>query len=364
MNHSILHVITTIDLGGAEKQLLILAACQKEAGFDVEVIFLKDNPTLLQDFLDLGIKVDLDFSQLGFLKQCLKLNRRGSQEKTVVHAHLPRAELLCALALKPKSFIVTRHNSEAFFPQGPARLSKLLSRFVLSRAYASISISKAVANYLKTSGEMSDAQTNYVVYYGMKNTSVSPRSNLRVVSRPIQIGTVSRLVRQKNLPLLLGAIKELKSQKLPEFNLSIVGSGPLKTELQSLSADLGIDEIVTWKGQLQDVALFYRSLDVFVLPSDYEGFGLVLLEAMSQGLPVIARRISAIQEVLGEEHPGLLESNSPNELAKKIKQLVTDDEVHKIYLSYQSLQLQKFPISKAHLAHEKLYLKVLEITER
>ncbi len=364
MNYLILHVITTIDLGGAEKQLLTLAACQKEAGFDVEVIFLKDKPTLLPDFLDLGIKVDLDFSQLGFLKQCLKLNRRDFQEKSVVHAHLPRAELLCALALKPKSFIVTRHNSEAFFPKGPARLSKLLSRFVLSRAFASISISKAVANYLKTSGEMSDAQANHVIYYGIKNTSVSPRSNVRVVSGPIQIGTVSRLVHQKNLPLLLGAIKELKSQKLPEFNLSIVGSGPLKTELQSLSADLGIEKLVKWIGQLQDVVPFYRSLDVFVLPSDYEGFGLALLEAMSQGLPVIARRISAIQEVMGEEHPGLLESNSPHELAEKIRELVTNDEVLKLYLRYQNLQLQKFPISKVRLAHERLYLKALEIAER
>ncbi len=360
MIHSILHVITTIDLGGAEKQLVTLAACQKEAGFDVEVIFLKAKPTLLQDFLGLGVKVDSDFAQLGFLKQCLKLKRRGFRENCVVHAHLPRAELLCALALKPHHFIVTRHNSEAFFPKGPTNLSKLLSRFVLRRSFASISISKAVENYLKTSGEMSGKQNNHVVYYGIKETSVSPRNNLGLVSGPIQVGTVSRLVPQKNLPLLLGALKELNSQVSPKFNLSIVGSGPLKKELQSLSSVLGIKELVTWKGQLQEVLPFYRSLDIFVLPSDYEGFGLVLLEAMSQGIPVIARRISAIPEVMGEEHPGLVDSVSPVDLALKIRTITCDQDALRSCLNYQAQRLLEFPIEKSQREHELLYSSLLD----
>ena len=359
MNHSILHVITTIDLGGAEKQLLTLSACQSEAGFNVEVIFLKDKPTLLEEFLELGVKVDLDFAQLGFLKQCLKLKRRESQENCVVHAHLPRAELLCALALRPKRFIVTRHNSEAFFPKGPARLSKLLSRFVLNRSFASISISKAVANYLKISGEMSGKQNNHVIYYGIKDTFVSPKSDLRVVSGPIQVGTVSRLVPQKNLPLLLGALKELNSQESLGFNLTIVGSGPLKAELQSLSVDLGIEEMVTWKEHLQEVLPFYRSLDVFVLPSDYEGFGLVLLEAMSQGVPVIARRISAIPEVMGELHPGLVDSINPVDLALKIQTLVFDKDTLRVCMKYQAQRLEEFPIKKSQREHELLYSSLL-----
>ena len=363
MNHSILHVITTIDLGGAEKQLLTLADCQKKAGFDVEVIFLKDRPTLLQDFLGLGIKVDIDFAKSGFLKQWLKLKRREFQENSVVHAHLPRAELLCALALKSKRFIVTRHNSEAFFPKGPTKLSKLLSRFVLNRSFASVSISKAVAKYLKNSGEMSETHDNYVIHYGIKNTSVSPRRNPRVVSGPIQIGTVSRLAPQKNLPLLLFALKELNSKESQRFNLTIVGSGPLITELQSLSTDLGIDELVTWKEQLVEVLPFYRSLDVFVLTSNYEGFGLVLLEAMSQGIPVIARRVSAIPEVMGEEHPGLVDSISPIDLALKIQTLTSNQDALRSCLQYQAQRLLGFPIEKSQREHELIYLRLLEQTK-
>ena len=359
MNHAILHVITTIDLGGAEKQLLTLAACQKESGFDIEVIFLKDQPTLLEDFLGLGVKVDLGFAQLGFLKQWLKLKRREFNKDLVVHAHLPRAELLCALALKPKCFVITRHNSEAFFPKGPAKLSKVMSRFVLKRSFASISISKAVAEYLVASGEMSGAQNNHVIYYGIKGAFVSPRSNLEIASRPIQVGTVSRLVPQKNLPLLLGALKELNMQKSPEFNLTIVGSGPLRTELQSFAVDLGIEKMVTWKGQLHEVLPFYRSLDVFVLSSDYEGFGLVLLEAMSQGVPVIARRVSAILEVMGAEHPGLVDSVSPVDLALKIRTLTSDQDALRSCLNYQSQRLLEFPIEKSQREHERLYSSLL-----
>ena len=206
---------------------------------------------------------------------------------------------------------------------------------------------------------MSGKQNNHVIYYGITETSVSPRSNLGVVSGPIQIGTVSRLVPQKNIPLLLGALKELNSQDSPEFNLTIVGSGPLKTELQSLSADLGIEELVTWKGQLQDVLPFYRSLNVFVLPSDYEGFGLVLLEAMSQGIPVIARRISAIPEVMGEEHPGLVDSVSSVDLALKIRTLTSDQDALRSCLNYQAQRLLEFPIEKSQREHERLYSSFL-----
>ena len=359
MKYKILHVITTIDLGGAEKQLLTLATCQREQGYEVEVIFLKDKPSLLQEFLEVGIRVDLSFVNFGFFRQIRNLQARESTENLVIHAHLPRAELLCALSLEPKTFIVTRHNSEAFFPKGPAKLSKVLSRFVLNRSFASISISKAVANYLKTSGEMGDTQNNHVIYYGIKDTFVSPKSDLRVVSGPIQVGTVSRLVPQKNLPLLLGALKELNSQESLGFNLTIVGSGPLKAELQSLSVDLGIEEMVTWKEHLQEVLPFYRSLDVFVLPSDYEGFGLVLLEAMSQGVPVIARRISAIPEVMGELHPGLVDSINPVDLALKIQTLVFDKDTLKVCMKYQAQRLEEFPIKKSQREHERLYSSLL-----
>jgi glycosyltransferase involved in cell wall biosynthesis len=104
-------------------------------------------------------------------------------------------------------------------------------------------------------------------------------------------------------------------------------------------------------------------LDIFVLPSNYEGFGLVLLEAMSQGIPVIARRISAIPEVIGEEHPGLVDSISPVDLALKIRILTSDQDALRSCLNYQAQRLLEFPIEKSQREHERIYTSLLKQTK-
>lgn len=359
MTHSILHVITTIELGGAEKQLLTLASYQREQGFDVEVLFLKGSPTLLESFLEADVKVDLGYVGLGFFEQILKFRNRKSHINLVIHAHLPRAELLCAISSKKKGFLVTRHNAEPFFPAAPALLSKFLSRLVLSRAYSCISISKAVKTYLISSGEMNSLQNNCVIYYGLSRTNVFPGKKRDNNSEQIKLGTVSRLVPQKNLPLLLETLRELNTSSSRSFELAVVGSGPQRLDLQSLSISLGVEGVVSWLGQSEDVIAFYSSLDFFILSSNYEGFGLVLLEAMSQGIPVIARKISAIPEVMGNEHPGLVDSDNPLDLARKLLEFVDNKLILNSCLDYQRMRLQEFPISKTQMQHELLYSRLL-----
>lgn len=360
MNISLLHIITTIDLGGAEKQLLTLASCQREKGYQVEVIYLKGKPSLMQDFVDQGININTSYSAMSFFKQILKMRRRRFDRHLIVHAHLPRAELLSAITLKAKSYIVTRHNSEPFFPKAPTWISKALSRYVLNRAFASVSISKAVADYLKIAGELSSPNSNQVIYYGIKDISVKHRTQIKDLGNVFQIGTVSRLVPQKNIPLLLTALKNINSAGTLNVHLSIVGSGPLSEELKAISIQLGIEKSVSWLGQTKDTLSFFRSLDVFVLTSDYEGFGLVMLEAMTQGVPIIARRLSAMPEVLGEDHPGLIDSKRPEDIADKIRGFLTNSRLIENCLDYQSKRLREFPISQSQASHEDLYLKLLK----
>ena len=139
-----------------------------------------------------------------------------------------------------------------------------------------------------------------------------------------------------------------------------MGTGPLEKELRSMAVRLGVEKSVSWKGQSKDILDFYRSLDIFVLPSDYEGFGLVLLEAMSQGIPVVARRLSAIPEVMGELNPGLVNSDKPIDLANKIKEILDNKEIFEQCLKYQGMRLLEFSIDRTQLAHERLYASLLE----
>lgn len=365
MSISIIHVITTLDLGGAEKQLLILAAKQQEVGNDVKVIFLKDCPKLLNKFRASGLKVETKFSNMTFLKQVLELRKERVAEKTVYHAHLPRAEFLCALALKSNTFVVTRHNSEPFFPKAPSFVSRILSKFVLRRAFASISISRAVTHYLMNSKELDNDSINEVVFYGLDNTTVKNKKHPKSKSKSkiYNIGTVARLVPQKNVSLLINAVQILNKTHPAAFHLSILGTGPMKEELRLLAVKLGLADLVDFFPPRLDVATFYKSLDLFVLPSHYEGFGLVLLEAMSAGVAVIARDVTSIPEVLGKDHPGLLKTNNPHDLANKIFDFFRDEHYLKECLLYQSEQIKNFSIDKTEIAHRNIYIRLLKQIE-
>lgn len=359
MKMSVVHIITTIDLGGAEKQLLTLATCQREKGLEVEVIFLKGKPALMNDFLAAGIRVNTDFSSLNFYQQVRKLTAVSVTRNMVFHAHLPRAELLCSLSLKKGAFLVTRHNAEQFFPDAPKIISLFLSRFVLSRAFASISISKAVADFLKSSFELRSTSSNYIIHYGLQKKQLLPKALSRPQLHSLRIGTVARHVHQKNIPLMLNSFKKLTEEESFHGTLSIVGVGPLTEDLKTLSTDLGIETSIIWIGQTKNVERFYQSLDIFILTSNYEGFGLVILEAMQQGIPVIARKVSALQEVLGEGHPGLVNSLNPNDYASRILEIVKNRELLEKCMNYQNARLEVFSIDHTEISHRNLYKMLL-----
>lgn len=358
MNLSVTHVITTIGLGGAEKQLLSLVECQKNLGAKVQIIYLKDYPSLLPKLKNVGIEVSSDFSKLSFFRQIIKLRKISKQRNMIFHAHLPRSEILCAFALSKRSFVVTRHNAEPFFPKAPRIISRLLSKFVLHRAFTCIAISQAVANYIEQSREIPKTTTRELIYYGITSSRASEK-NAKATRQPLQIGTIARLVSQKNIPMLLKATQLLNFERGLDFHLTITGQGPLREYLRSISSDLGIDRVITWKEDISDVAELYANLNLFVLPSNYEGFGLVLLEAMSYGVPVVARRISAIPEVLGENHPGLIESDSPTELAYKMRELLTNSTAIRKCLKIQSQRLPMFSIDQATKEHNRVYKRLM-----
>jgi glycosyltransferase involved in cell wall biosynthesis len=315
---SVTHVITTIELGGAEKQLLILAEQQVLLGYDVSIVFLKGKPELSDAFNQVGVKEIISLEGNSVFRQLFYL-RGVTRDAQNVHAHLPRAELLVALSLWSKSrLIVSRHNAEQFFPGAPRFISSLLSRYVVSRAESVIAISSAVSKFLYETSEVSGKDKVQTIHYG-KSPDFSEVVDYSFPTKVI--GTVARLTEQKDYVTLLNAFA-LLLQIDPEYRLQIIGAGHLDSALKDFASKLGINENVEWLGKVNEPAKYISTWDLFILTSLYEGFGLVLLESMALGTPIVASNNSAIPEVLGVDYLGLARTCDPEDFLEKMKVLL------------------------------------------
>ena len=323
----ILHLITTIELGGAEKQLVVLTKQQKLMGHDVHIIPLKGKQDLLDEFVAQGCVVHAHTLGINPLIQAARIMRLERLIKPeVIHAHLPRAELLLSILATNSLKIVSKHNTEIFFPNGNKVISRILSKFVGYRSNEIIAISNAVKRFLIQSGELKDSKKLQVVLYGMDkevrfNDEVKTKMFLEFgVPEGTKIfGTISRLASQKDLKTQLYAFKnylQLNSKAI----LVVIGDGPLQSELEDAAEALGCDKDIIWYGKTPYIAEALQIFDVFLLSSLYEGLGLVLLEAIANKVPILASNNSAIPEVLGNDFPGLFITSDPEDLSSKMKQ--------------------------------------------
>jgi len=353
----VVHVITTILRGGAENQLKVLVREQIRCGYQVTIYYLKKNPELQFEFESMGAKVDDRLIGKNFINQCLIFKSLICNYSGIVHAHLPRAELLCSVATTGKKLIVSRHNAEPFFPGAPRYFSKLLSRFVEKRARMVIAISYAVRDFLLDSKEILEAQKVRVIHYSYDPNfgNNSKQVNLGLNSKFI-VGTIARLTPQKDLSTLIIAFQSFLV-KHDDAMLLIIGSGELRIKLQSLAFDLGISESIIWIGRIDDVKGYLEIMDIFVLPSKYEGFGLVILESIQVGTAVIASRNSAMLEVLGENSKALFTTGDWNELDLKLCQFRDVSNRLKL-ISNQKSRLKVFEPSKMIKKFNLVYKEV------
>lgn len=337
---SVFHVITTINRGGAENQLLVLAREQIEIGLDVHIVYLKGEPELEFEFSQMGAKVHHDLSLKHPIFQPMALWKLIGNSKPVVHAHLPRAELVSFLSPAKFKLVTTRHNSEPFFPGAPKFVSNFLSGLVELRSIRVIAISEAVKKFLVDRGEVRKRNSIEVVLYGYRTRySRSERANQKstLVRR---LGTISRLADQKDIPTMLNAFKDFRDSH-PEATLSILGAGPLEKRLKERVSQINLENSVIFAGRSSKIYEFLINLDVFILTSKYEGFGMVLLEAMDSGVPILASNNSAIPEVLGKDFSGLCITGDSYDFASKLERLF-DSNFRQSILDQQEARLKLF----------------------
>jgi glycosyltransferase involved in cell wall biosynthesis len=137
---------------------------------------------------------------------------------------------------------------------------------------------------------------------------------------------VGRFYRRKRVDVLLRAAAALRS-RIPDLQVRIVGNGPCGPNLRDLARDLKLDSTVAWLGDVSraDLAREFNRASLFCLASVQEGFGIVLLEAMAAGKPIVAAHAAAIPETA--PHAVLVEPNNAEALAEGIESVYRSSEI-------------------------------------
>lgn len=297
----ICHVITTLDPGGAENHLLSLATGLDRLRFDCDVVFLKGEGRLAPRFEEAAIPV-ARFDMEG-LKKATAWPRLVSwlreRNYDIVHTHLFKADVYGGLAAERAGvarIVSTKHNEDQYLRK---RLYRWVGRRAASRARRVVCISQAVRRFFVKVARLPEALLE-VIPYGIDPLPPLPRSEglaLRAelgipVATPL-VATVGRLTAQKGQRDLVRAMARVD----PGF-LLIVGAGEEERALAEEASNVGVADRVRLAGWRPDVRRVLAACDVFCLPSRWEGFGLVLLEAMREERPIVATSVGAIPEVL------------------------------------------------------------------
>jgi glycosyltransferase involved in cell wall biosynthesis len=366
MSTHILHVITTINRGGAQNHLLDLVRHQRACGFAVSVAYLRGNGYWTDAYTELGAKVHgLGLRFYGDLQPLMKLRRvikRASFD--LVHAHLPPAELYARLALfgisaRTLPMLITKHNEERFCKM---RGERLLGRWVANRAAHVITLSDAMKRFMAGSGLGLDARKLRRIYYGIGAAKFGEAQDAaarllkyewNISDHALVIGFVGRLVEQKDVGTLLRGMARFAAQS-PKARLVIVGTGPTEAGMRQLAKQLRISDRIVWAGFRHDIHRVMGSFDILALTSIYEGMPLVILEAMASRRAVVATRVGANPEVVGET--GLLISpRSPDELAAAFHQLSDHSLRERLGEAGRQRVLNEFTLERMWAETDALY---------
>jgi colanic acid/amylovoran biosynthesis glycosyltransferase len=144
---------------------------------------------------------------------------------------------------------------------------------------------------------------------------------LKTIPEPLQLITVARLEEVKGVIYGIQAVAELKDMIDIDIEYHLVGGGSRRSELESLVSELGLDEVVTFHGQIHrdDVTDLLTDSHLFLFPSVAEAFGLALLEAQAVGLPIVASDIGGIPDAVDRGTTAkLVPSKDPSAIATAV----------------------------------------------
>jgi glycosyltransferase involved in cell wall biosynthesis len=306
----VLHVHKITGVGGSERHLLALLPALQDLGVDARFLGLDVEGTDAPRFYDELDRLGIPHSQVRCTvdvspRLARDVTRSVRRERPdLLHSHLVHGDVYGTLAsvLTGTPIVSSRHNDDRYL-LGPYRY---VDRLFARRARRIVAISDAVRRFLEQAGL--PASKLVTVRYGLDRLPDAPSEQT-----PAEVGVppdvplvlaVGRLTAQKDHPTLLRAFASVREQH-EHARLAILGSGPLEHETRALVRKLSLEGAVVLPGRLE-IRDWLERADVFAHTSSWEGFGMVLLEAMLASLPVVATRVSAVPEVVTDAETGLL----------------------------------------------------------
>ena len=361
MKRKIFLVIPTLGGGGAENLVVNLAAKLNRDLYDVKIICLYGKTNCKEIYLKQIAENNIDVTFLNkkngidFIIVLKLITLIRKENPAIIHSHLYASTyvFIAALICK-KRFIHTVHNvADRELPK--------FHRILMGLAYScNISIPIAISIAVKES--MKKLYKNKincieVIYNGIDINKFF--SNTKKRNNIINFISIGRLTSQKNHKLLLEAFYIL-SQELNNIQLTILGEGELKTDLETLVNSYNISDKVFFKGYISNIERFLSTSDIFILTSGYEGFGLVIVEAMASELPIIASKVDAIPEIVRDGIDGyLLEANDLVGFVDKMKLLATNKDLRQSLGKNSKKRAEKFSLDEMVNNYEKIYLNFL-----
>ena len=338
----LLHLINSLRPGGAETYLAHLLPGLVRAGHEVSVGYLYEGSPSIPNLLR-GAWVRVAWLR-GSLRrpaktyfQIARQLREGGFD--LVHTHLPQCDMLGGIAalINKMPWVVTLHTDFEYLDRFPYRLTHPP---LLRKAGALITVSEAVRDFISAILGMDHTGLSdriAVIHHGLNGDHfrkfVSPtdrqkiRSEFGIPDDAFLLGSVGRLSEGKGHKHVIAAIDIIAETGIP-VHLTLVGDGPLQRDLLQQSSEIGWGSRVHFFGKRFDVPDVMAAFDVFVHPSLWEGFGVVLLEAMALGLPIVASDVGAIPEIVLNGQTGLLvPPGDPPGLAAGIMRLYRDPKL-------------------------------------
>lgn len=362
----------SFQLGGAENLVLQTVRNIDKTRYNIFIASFFDRGELLQDYKKLGVGLATFPQKKRALVSAFKFTRFLKKNKIqCIHIHLTGTFLFAvtiAKLMRVKNIIIHWHNIYNY-KRGFARgfYANLLVWFIIKYStklcHTIIAISNRVKNHNCTIFKI-DKNKVRTVYNAVDLSLVPHRTIPMKKANSFIIGCIGKVTEQKGYDILIRGFSKVIDQ-IPDVRLEIIGAYNTKgneklyRNLCTLTDKLGIKDKVEFLGELphQSVYGHLLSWNLFVLASKFEGFGIVIIEAMAAGVPVIGSNVDAIPEIISDEKSGLLfNAGDPQDLAENILLLLKDKNLANQFAAQAEKQVQeKFTIMKMVTELDKVY---------